>query len=593
MMKFRNIIISLFVFASSLFAQQITGLSGWNIYLDPGHSQKENMGIYNYSEAEKNLRVAFYLRDMLLTQTDIDTVWLCRYDDNINVGLSQRSSEANNLGAAWFHSIHSNAGGASANDALLLYGQIRDYSGGPVREKVPNGGKALSEIMIDNLARGMRIPNRGAIGDLTFYGSPNLSPYLSVNRLGNMPTELSEAGYHTNPVQNTLNMNAEWKKLEATTLFWSILKYKNVKRPKVGILTGIIKDVESGVPVNGAKITAGTKTYTTDTYESLFKNYSSNPDELHNGFYYIENLQNDSVAFTVSAPGFESYSSKAFVVDTFFTFKDVSLVSSIPPYVASVTYSAPDSIYPGNDKITLAFSRPVNRQSFESGITLVPAAKLNFTWASDSKSVVLLTDSLLNSTSYKAVIAGTVKDNYNHYFDGNKDGVPGDEYSFAFKTKVKDYLPPSVVKYLPGDNAVNVDLMPVLNFQFNELVNEATLPGKAKLMKVSDQTSLNVLLRVYTVNGKTVANYYPTVQLLPNENYRFILTPGIEDQFRNATTADIAYTFKTGSVSYEAVKIDDFEAGVSNWWEPQQSGSTVGIISTSTNKAANNTILNP
>jgi len=31
------------------YAQQITGLSGWNIFLDPGHSQKENMGIYNYS----------------------------------------------------------------------------------------------------------------------------------------------------------------------------------------------------------------------------------------------------------------------------------------------------------------------------------------------------------------------------------------------------------------------------------------------------------------------------------------------------------------------------------------------------------------
>lgn len=32
-------------------AQQVTGLSGWNIFLDPGHSQDENMGIYGYSEA--------------------------------------------------------------------------------------------------------------------------------------------------------------------------------------------------------------------------------------------------------------------------------------------------------------------------------------------------------------------------------------------------------------------------------------------------------------------------------------------------------------------------------------------------------------
>ena len=38
---------------------QVTGLEGWNIFLDPGHSARENMGIYNYSEAEKNLRRMF------------------------------------------------------------------------------------------------------------------------------------------------------------------------------------------------------------------------------------------------------------------------------------------------------------------------------------------------------------------------------------------------------------------------------------------------------------------------------------------------------------------------------------------------------
>jgi hypothetical protein len=34
---------------------QITGLSGWNIVIDPGHSADENMGIYNYPEAQKSL----------------------------------------------------------------------------------------------------------------------------------------------------------------------------------------------------------------------------------------------------------------------------------------------------------------------------------------------------------------------------------------------------------------------------------------------------------------------------------------------------------------------------------------------------------
>ncbi|MBK7265505.1 MAG: hypothetical protein IPI12_04030 [Ignavibacteriales bacterium] len=54
-------LIALFLFSVPVFSQ-ITGLSGWNIVLDPGHSQQENMGIYNYPEAMKNLYVAKHLR---------------------------------------------------------------------------------------------------------------------------------------------------------------------------------------------------------------------------------------------------------------------------------------------------------------------------------------------------------------------------------------------------------------------------------------------------------------------------------------------------------------------------------------------------
>ena len=102
---------------------QVTGLAGWDIYLDPGHSRDENMGIYNYSEARKNLRVALNLRSILLTKTDIDTVWSSRYNDQVQVSLSQRTDQANALGASWYHSIHSNAGSPSANNTLLLWGQ--------------------------------------------------------------------------------------------------------------------------------------------------------------------------------------------------------------------------------------------------------------------------------------------------------------------------------------------------------------------------------------------------------------------------------------------------------------------------------------
>ncbi|MGH7457010.1 MAG: N-acetylmuramoyl-L-alanine amidase family protein, partial [bacterium] len=217
-MRLTIIVLAVIVFPASDLSAQVTGLAGWNIYLDPGHSQKENMGIYGYSEAEKVLRVGLALRDMLLQTTDIDTVYISRINDQQSVSLTQRTDHANSLGAAWYHSIHSDAGSSTANSTLLLWGQYRDG-----REKIPNGGRAMSAYMVNMLTRGMRTTTRGAIGDCSFYGCTSNGPYLHVNRESTMPSELSEAGFHTNPAQNQRNMNAEWKKLEAMTLYWSIL----------------------------------------------------------------------------------------------------------------------------------------------------------------------------------------------------------------------------------------------------------------------------------------------------------------------------------------------------------------------------------
>src|SRR5690606_25433947 len=126
-----------------------------------GHSQNENLGIYNYSEAKKNLRVGLNLRQMLLDWTDIDTVYICRTNDQQSVTLTQRTDQANSLGAAHYHSIHSDAAtmGSPANSNLIMWGQLG--IGGP--EKTPYGGKKMSIIMNVLLTAGMRNTTRGAM----------------------------------------------------------------------------------------------------------------------------------------------------------------------------------------------------------------------------------------------------------------------------------------------------------------------------------------------------------------------------------------------------------------------------------------------
>lgn len=582
-------LILLLLIPSNLHSQQVTGLSGWNIYLDPGHSQDENMGIYGYSEAKKVLRVGLALRQMLLDWTDIDTVYICRENDQQQVSLSQRTTQANSLGAAWYHSIHSDASGTpSTNRTLLLWGQ---YANG--LEKVPNGGKAMSDIMVVLLTAGYRIPTTGSIGDCTFYGCTSGGPYLHVNRETNMPSELSEGGFHTNPRQNQLNMNAKWKRLEAYTFYWSILNFHNIPRPYAGIVTGIISDIESGLPINGAVISVAGQTDTTDTWESLFHQYSNDPEFLRNGFYFFENVSNAAHEILAYAPGYDSLTVNVTPIDTFFTFRDIQLISQVPPKVLSTVPAADDSLYPGIENLIINFSRPMDKASVESNISFNPPVSVTYSWSDMDRTLSINTSNFVFDSEYEITISGSAIGKYGHLFDGNGDGVGGDPMTFNIKTKVQDITAPLVVDVYPDMNAADVELRPVINFAFDERVNTSTLSGKFSIVRNSTQTNAAGILRHYVVKERSALNFFVTTPLIENESYTIKLLPGVEDIFGNAITTQIDYSFTTGNSNYTSrTVIDNFENGVTNWFQPNSSGSTVGVIPELTKMALSTSVIN-
>ena len=546
----------------------------------------ENTALYNYSEAQEVLRVGLNLRDILLENTDIDTVYMSRTNDQQLVSLTQRTDMANSLGAAWYHSIHSDAGGSSANSTLLLWGQY--YNG---QEKIPNGGKAMSDIMVVLLTAGYRIPTRGSIGDCSFYGTCSSSftgPYLHVNRESNMPSELSEAGFHTNPAQCVLNLNDKFKRIQAYTHYWSLLKYHEITRPVVGITTGIISDIESGLPINGAIVSLNGQVDTTDTYESLFHLYSNDPDQLHNGFYLFEDLPSGTLPISVTAVGFDPYNSNVTIQDTFFTFKDIQMVSTTPPYIVQTNPEQNDSLYPGTESIGIIFSRPMNRSSVESTLIITPTVPVNFTWSNGDKQVAISTANFNFNTNYSLTVSGNAMDKYNHLFDGDGNGTGGDDFILNFKTKIQDVLPPVLVDSYPPANATGVELQPIINLSFNERINTSTLSGKVKLIKNSDQSNITGVLKHYIVNDRSVVNFFVTNRLAINENYTVILEPGIKDIFGNEITTQFSSGFATGDQQFTLVtNIDNFENGITgNWWVPQQSGSTIGIVTDLTNVAS-------
>ncbi len=574
---------------------QVTGLAGWNIFLDPGHSQKENMGIYNYSEAEKNLRVGLALREMLLRTTDIDTVYMSRTNDQQIVSLSQRTDYANSLGAAWFHSIHSDAGSPEYNSTLLLWGQYYNKA-----EKVPNGGKAMADIMVELLTRGMRTNTRGSIGDCTFYSytgacSPSWpGPYLHVNRMSNMPSELSEAGFHTNPRQNQLNMNAEWKKLEAKTFYWSILKFHDIPRPPERIVTGIITNNETGVPINGARVTLNGKIYVTDSFQSLFYNYTNDPELLHNGFYYFDDLPSGTLEMIIEADGYYSDTLTVTPVDTFFTFKDIKLISKVPPYIVSTTPANGATNVPAWNDIVFNFSRKMNRAAVEAGFYIDPPATGKFIWQNDDRKLSFRPDSLRFLFEYTITISGNVTDFYGHLFDGNRDGVGGDDFVLSFKTGPPDMSPPKILSVYPLQGSNDAERWPIINITYNEPIDSTSITSdKIRLERFQDHSDVPGQLQHYVINEQSVFCFFPAQKLFPNEVYVIRIAPGFADAWGNIVTSSKSYSFRTMDADYSITPIDNFESNLTaNWWAPQQSGSTGGIVTEKTSRSANKTIVN-
>lgn len=586
--------ILLLVVMSSLIQAQVTGLAGWNIFVDPGHSVRQNMGINGYSEAEETLQTALNLRQLLLSKTDIDTVWSSRYNDQVDVGLSERSTDANNRGADWYHSIHSNAGGATSNDVLLLWGEL--WNGQP---DPPVGGEGMSDIMVDLLADVMRIPQSGwgSTGDCSFYSgwastpctqTGFQGPYLSVNRRTNMPSELSEQGHHTHELQNQLDMNDDYTRMLAYSMFWTILDNFEIARPYPGILAGIITDLETGIRVNGATVEVNGQSYTTDTYASLFNAYSSDPDELHNGFYFFEDLPDSSYEVIVSAEGYYSDTlSVEQMSPDFVTFLDVLLAPSTPPYIVESDPADGDSVFAAWRNPTITFSRSMDAVSVEAAFSIEPATAGTINFNNDLKRMTFLVeDTLAFLTDYTITLAGTAMDFYGHPLDGNHDGVGGDAWSIHFTTGSQDMSAPFVIDAHPNNGSNSVELDPIINMVWNEELDPASVSENLVVLeRVSDQQQQAFTLEHHVMDSKSILVIYVTHDLLESEAYRIRLLPGFKDVFGNMRSAETTMNFTTTNFDYSISIIDNFETDATNyWWEPAGSGSTAGTLTDFTNR---------
>ncbi len=587
-------------FGFTLQAQEVTGLSDWTLYIDQGHSQTENMGLFGYSEAEKVLRVGLALRDFFENETDIEAVYVARETDSDYITLGGRVDQANTLATDFYYSIHSDAGPPQVNSTLMLWGGWKSH--GQLVEKTPEGGRAYGAILDWDLTGAMRIGRRGNIADRVFYQGDvyhheNQFPSLYVNRVTIMASLLSEAGFHTNPGQQMLNLNAEWKVLEAISAYRSFLEWHDIDRPAVGIATGIIKDIETGKALNDATVTIGDQSYTTDGYESLFYQYSNDPEQLRNGFYFIQGLDPlSTVEVEFTKDGYETLTVDLFIVSDpnestaeNFSFLDVEMTSLIPPVVLSVEpQDELGELIPGTP-LVFNFSRKMNQQSVEDAIEIIPAAGISYSWDDEFTLLVntsefpyLVTHTLtINGDIAKGAITG-------QFLDGNGDGEEGGNFVIEFTMSDEDTDPPLLLEYTPSQFQPARVLRPIIRLVYDEEIIEESIADNAiQLHQTGTDFPIPGEIHHLVVNKQSVMHFFPTVNLEPGVNYTVDIAGGLSDKFFNETEA-FSYQFfiLEQTITHQTV-IDNFNSGINNWWHPQQAGQTDGILTEQTYREYN------
>lgn len=585
--------------SASAYAQdttsQVTGWGDWKLFLDPGHSGTENQGLWGYSEAEKTLSIALTIKEYLTTYTDMpaENLKLCREDGNTVVGLSERSDMANAWGADFYYSIHSDASASNNTTVTLFGGWMKD---GVQIEKTPEGGKAFGEILNPNLTNVMKefavTGTRGNYYDRCYYypgetTHANQYPYLSVNRESNMASLLSEGGYHTIAEQQQLNINAEYKRIEALAAFQSLLKFHGMQVPAQTILAGVITNSENSTPINGVTVTVDGKTYTTDTWEGLFNKYTKNENLIHNGFFYFEGLTaGQSYDVTFTADGFDPITKSVTIKDgqqgetvDFVTVLDVEMTNNAPAKVDGISISDPANVSPVYP-ITITFSRNMDKTSVENAFSIDNNGSVTLSWENDY-TLVLDISKLQPLLTYNITIKGDVAKNSQtqQFLDGNGDGIEGGDYVLSITMAEPDVTAPEVVSTYPTIDATAVYTQrPPIRIEYSETLdwNEDKYANFITV-KDKDGNTYAGTIEHAIVRDASVLHFYLNEDLPLDKCFLVSVKEGIPDLSGNLTEPFHFRFLSEYRTKTEANTLFALE-NANEFWKPDGSGSTSGLI---------------
>lgn len=548
-----------FMIVAGAHAQDLSGIS---ICLDPGHGKgNRNAGPTGLREADINLRVSFFLKEHLKA-AGIDTVLMTRTSDETNPTLSEREIMANRFGVTWFHSVHHNASGSSTSSArftLLLYEELATR-----RPQWPGRSDVMSTLMARWLWKALRTSDWRVFGDFTFYGTPS---YLGVLNQLQMPGELSEATFHDNRVEEAKMRNPDFLELEARGLFTAILDYFEAGKIPTGTINGIVRDADSGRPVNGAlvRLMPGELMYVTDQWS--------------NGIFAFHDLAPGNYTIEVEKDGYDVLPEAVEVVAHQFSPQDFSLVPKSPPAIVQIQPQDGALLLDAFQKLIFRFSRAIDPASLEAGLVIVPPVAGELEAFSEQRIFTFTPAYRFEfGTQYTVTLTDSVRDIYGNPLDGDGDGVGGDAFQFQFRTIPQDTTFPLVVDAFPPPGADEVFPGETLQVRFNRPLDPATVQaGHTVLLKLAN-TGIPLHVELNNHSEGALLSLLPQERLLGNRRYTVILRRSLQDTSGTPMAMQFLWSYNTEAIPGEWQEVSRFESGAPAFFNPLDDSLTSDIL---------------
>ena len=272
------------------------------------------------------------------------------------------------------------------------------------------------------------------------------------------------------------------------------------------------------------------------------------------------------------------------------------VLPSYAPQVAQILPMDGDTISVV-DIIDINFTKTMNTSSVDAAIVFTPEIAMeDYLWSVGDKRLRLYVDGNYDfGSTYTLTIGASALDVNGVQLDGNGDGTPGDAYSVSFSTHSVDLSGPEIRSMYPdpGADIDSFDVMGVLSFRFNELLDPATVnEASVTLFMGEEQIEIDP---VHSADEfRSIIDVRAEEPLVGGETYALHLATAITDTAGNGMDEEVIVNFVTQLNHYtESILIDDFRGTEGTWESPGYSGTTAGILGSLTDFAYTNTVYLP